>query len=272
MQILEIYDKNSNLRCHGKNIFRTMDNFLGKYPLEYRILYDKNIETLQIFKCDTFDRKISNGYYDADDNIILYSDDISLGHELFHLASNDRDNGISSIESGMGYEHGIDEGMTEYLLMLAYGLTRPDCYEFQVFAIRMLENIPDLFKYYFIPNHKEFIKLFPNRKDIYNLIFSLDIYHEKNNDYLEYLCSNDEDDIKNSLIDINLARKSIKEVINNLISIELSFEKSSVELKRYSDKFMDLIGSKDVALMLKVFYPEYYEYANTQIKTRILKR
>lgn len=271
MQILEIYDKNSNLRCHGKNIFRTMDNFLGKYPLEYRRLYDKNIETLQIFKCDTFDRKISNGYYDASDNIILYTDGISLGHELFHLASNDIDKGISSIESDLGYEHGIDEGMTEYLYMLAYGLIEPDCYEFQVFAINMLDNIPDLFKYYFIPNHKEFIKLFPNRKDIYNLIFSLDIYHENNNGYLEYLYSSEEED-KNSLIDINLARKSIREVINNLISIELSLEKDNVKLKKYSEKFMDLIGSKNLALLVKAFYPKYYEYAELQVKERILKR
>ena len=269
MQIIEIYDRNSDLRCHRKNIFKTTDMFMNRFPLEYRRLYDKNLETLEIFKVDEIDRMISNGIYDNKDNIILYTDSIALGHELFHVASTDVDKGISAIECNMEYEEGIIEGMTEYLYMLAYGLKKPDSYDFQVFAIRMLEHIPDLFKYYFIPSHKEFIKLFPNRKDIYNLIFSLDVYTEKSNEYLENLCSDRDDD---GLIEINGAIKSIKDTINNLITIELSIEKDKIKLNDYSNKFMDLIGSKGIDEMIGVLYPDYYKYASEQIKSRILKR
>lgn len=269
MQIIEIYDKNSDLRCHRKNIFKTMDIFMKRFPLEYRRLYDKNLDTLEIFKVDEIDRMTSNGVYDNKDNIILFTDSVALGHELFHMSSTDIDKGISAIESDMQYEEGIIEGITEYLYMLAYGLKKPDSYDFQVFAIRMLEHIPDLFKYYFIPNHKEFIRLFPNRKDIYNLIFSLDVYTERSNEYLENLCSSNE---SNRLIEINSAIKSIKDTINNLISIELSIEKDNTKLKEYSDKFMDLICSKDIDEMVGVLYPNYYEYATKQIKSRILKR
>ena len=37
-------------------------------------------------------------------------------------------------------------------------------------------------------------------------------------------------------------------------------------------KFMDLIGSYEVADAISSLYPKYYEYAENQVKNRILKR
>lgn len=268
MQIIKIYDKNCDLRSNRENVFKTMDKFLSKYPAEYRKLYDKNLSTLELFKCDELDDLMTGGIYDEENNIIFFVKSWYIGHELFHMASTDRNCGIVAIESPLHCEDGIIEGMTEYLFMKAFELNGPTAYEFETFAVDMLNNIPDLFKYYFIPNHSEFIKLFPNRKDIYNLMFSLDSYHEKYMEYLDCLCNKNE----YSFMDCDVVRKSIRQVINNLITIELSFEKDKHYLKKYSDKFMDLIGSYEVSNVVSEIYPKYYGYAETQVKNRILKR
>lgn len=268
MQVLEIYDKNADLRSHGKNIFKTMENFFANYPLEYRRNYDKNLETLDFLKCDTLDSDAYSGSYDTSRNVIFFSNSNSLGHELFHVASYDALQETSGFESDRDFDQGLLEGMTEYFRTKAYGLTSPDDYSFQVFCVMMLENIPDIFKYYFIPNYFEFIKLFPNKKDIYNLLFSLDEFH---NGYMRYLESfaMDKDD---EALDINAMKMAIRNTINNLISIELSMNNDKQKLIKYRDKFMDLLGSVGIELEIKKFCPKYYEYAEAQLKRRILER
>ena len=268
MQIIEIYDKSCNLKSNGKNVFKTMNSFLNKYPTEYRNLYDQNLLTLELFKCDELDDLLTGGMYDETNNIVYFVKSKYIGHELFHMASTDRCVGVAAIESQMDCEEGMIEGMTEYLFMKAFDLKGPTAYEFETFAVDMLTNMPDLFKHYFIPNHSEFIKMFPNRKDIYNLIFAIATYHENYMAYLDYLC----DEKRNPSIDSNVLKKSIRQVINNLITIELSLEKENSQLKEYSSKFMDLIGSYEVADAISSLYPKYYEYAENQVKNRILKR
>ena len=266
MQIIEVYDKNSDLRSHGKNIFETMDNFFARFPIEYRRLYDKNLETIEFMKCDRLDSEAYNGTYDTRRNVIFYTNSDSLGHELFHVASYDSQRDISGFECDVELDQGLIEGMTEYFRMKAYELSEPDDYNFEVFNVMMLEDIQDIFKYYFIPNHFEFIKLFPNKKDIYNLLFSLDEYHLGYLNYLEKLAEDYE------LVDISVIKRAIKNTINNLITIELSMTKDKNELIQYRDKFMDLIGSKGIDDMLGMFYPKYYGYAEMQTRKRILER
>ena len=113
---MKVYDKNSDIRCYGRNIFREMDNFFSLLPSEYSKIYYNNIETLSIIRTHTINNGINNGMYDADNNIIYFTDNNSLGHEMFHVASNDVSNGVMGIDKAFGNPSTLLEGITEYLL------------------------------------------------------------------------------------------------------------------------------------------------------------
>ena len=68
------------------------------------------------------------------------------------------------------------------------------------------------------------------------------------------------------------ARRSIRHIIDNLISIKLSMENDQKVLNEYACKFMDLISSDFVSEMVPFFYTKYVEYADKQIKKRIKER
>ena len=264
MEVLGIYDSHSDLRFRNRNIFKAMDKFLSKYPVEYGECYRRNKESLELFKIDEFVDDITTAKYYEGENKILFSRSSTLPHELFHVASYDRQKGLAAFESTLDIEGALIEGMTEYLMMKAYGLNRPESYPFEVFTTAMLDNINDLFKHYFIPNHSEFVKTFPNKKDIYSLMYSLNIYHVMVLDYLTAVYMGND-----TLIDVKSVRNAINSTINNLITIELSYEKDPVKLREYADKFMDLIGSYWIYEMLCLLYPNYNDYANKEINRRI---
>ena len=98
------------------------------------------------------------------------------------------------------------------------------------------------------------MKLFPNRKGILSLMYSLDYYHkncfEKDVNY-------------NSLV------HSIKDTIDALIKIELSYEGNPYKLRQYSEKFMDLLSSWGKNSILKDIYPGCLNYANSELKRNI---
>ena len=77
---------------------------------------------------------------------------------------------------------------------------------------------------------------------------------------------------QNMVFDISLLRDAIRDTIDNLITIELSLESDSRELQIYSEKFMDLISSKNVMEDLEIFDPKYRVYADKEIKRRIRKK
>ena len=269
MKKIKTYDKNSKLYCNGKPLFEAMDNFFSKYPIECRRLYDKNLETLKIYRYDELDNGKTKGDYYAVKNIIRFAEFDALGHEIFHMAAINREKNTDAanirFKDGGYINGGLDEGITEYLNMQVFDFIVPHCYNYEVFVVRMLENIPNFFASYLCANHSKFIKLFPNKKDIYKLLFTLSCYQDifsTFNDNHGHITANERNDII----------ESIKQVINNLITIELSFGKERHELVEYSRKFMDLIGSYDLCSRLSYFYPEYYLYAEKQIKERILKR
>ena len=99
MKVIEIYNKNSNILDHGKNIFKTMDKYMNKFPSEYRECYDKNLETLEILKVDRLDDRSEAGVYNPEVNNIVFSKNFSLGHELIHMATNDMSNQQFAFES-----------------------------------------------------------------------------------------------------------------------------------------------------------------------------
>ena len=266
MQIIRTYNGRCDLRWNNKNVFRTVESFLRKYPEEYRKLYDKHIKTLELWRCDELLDKSLDGEYYLESNLITYVRNAALGHELFHMASYDDENGRLAFSSKLGIEDGLIEGMTEYLFVKAFDADGPSAYVLETFAAAMLSDIPDIFKHFFIPDHNEFINLFPNKKDIYNLLISVGSYSEAYSDFM----SGDED--REALVDITDVKKSIRQIFDNLIRIELSVEKDSKKLKEFRNKFMDLLETPHIRYTINQFYPKYCGYAEKQLKERILKR
>ena len=264
MKVIEIYNKNSNILDHGKNIFKTMDKYMNKFPSEYRECYDKNLETLEILKVDRLDDRSEAGVYNPEVNNIVFSKNFSLGHELIHMATNDMSNQQFAFESKLYIEDGLIEGMTEYHHMKAYNLKLPGSYSFEVFTVTMMEDIPNIFESFFIPREKGIFDICPDKIYIYGLLYSLNAYNHMMLDFLasEYV-SND------ILIDKVETRRAIRHVIDNLISIELSLESDKKKINEYGDKFMDLISSDFVGDVVPLFYSNYITYADKEIKKRI---
>ncbi len=267
MKVIKVYDKNSDIRSYNKNIFRATEALLAKFPKEYSNCYYHNLESLELIQVDRFEEASLSGYYSDEANKIFFKNKSAMGHELFHMASNDLVTGEFAFSSKMGIEVGLIEGMTEYFNMKAYGLERPTAYPLEVCCVTMLEDIPNIFKSYFIPNHKEFISLFPNRRDIYSLFYSLNVYNEMYADYMEAFCSG-----KEWNVDMNSLRNVIKDVFNSLVSIELSIEKDPSMLRKYGFKFMEYMGSDRLMVLAEDLYPKYYEYADKLIDKKIRKR
>ncbi len=267
MKVIKVYDKDSDIRSYNRNVFRATESLLATFPYEYGENYRHNLETLELIQVDKFTDNSMTGYYDDQANVIFFTKKMAVGHELFHMASNDLEEGTYAFQSKMQMELGLIEGMTEYFAVKAYDLEIPGAYPFEVFCVTMLEDIPNIFKPYFIPNNKEFISLFPNRRDIYSLLYSLDAYNEMYSKILDNEYNKKDDDIN-----ITLFRNTIKDVFNSLIEIELSLEKDPHMLRQYDFKFMEYLGGKKLELLFNKFYPKYYEYADKLIDKKIRKR
>ena len=267
MKVLEIYDKNSNILDHGKNIFKTTEKYLSNFPDDYSQCYRKNIQTLELIKVDRLDDKSEAGLYHPEANNIIFSKNFTLGPELIHMATNDIINKQFAFESSLCIEDGLIEGMTEYHHMKAYGLDKPGSYSFEVFTVMMIEHIPNVFKSFFMPKEKGIFDICSDKKYMYGLLYSLDRYNQMMLDFLsaEY---NDND----LLIDKIEARRAIRHVIDNLISIELTIENDKNKLKAYSEKFMDLISSDLPGEIVPLFYSNYIKYADKEIKRMIKSR
>lgn len=267
MKVINVYDKNSDIRSYNRNVFKATENILSMFPSEYGDNYRHNLETLELIQVDKFFDNSMAGCYDPEANVICFNKKVAVGHELFHMASNDLEKGTYAFQSKMQMEFGLIEGMTEYFTTKAYDLEIPGAYPFEVFCVTMLEDIPNIFKPYFIPNSKEFISLFPNRRDIYSLLYSLDAYNELYLGILDTEMNGKKDDI-----DITLFRNTVKDVFNSLVEIELSLEKDPHMLRQYDFKFMEYLGGKKLELLFDEFYPKYYEYADKLIDKKIRKR
>lgn len=267
MKVIDVYNSHSDLRCYGKNIFKATTNYMKRFPSEYSDCLNHNLKTLELIKVNKMADGVSTGRYNTTENVIEFAESRALGHEMFHVASNDIINGKYAYETNLDIEDGLIEGMTEYFYMQAYDLKYPTSYPFEVVSVMMLEDIPGIFKPYFMPNSKELINLFPNRKDIYGLLYSLDAYNTIMLDYLASIYT-DED----ILVDIKELIASYKYTIANLINIELSFEKNPVKLKAYRDKLLDLIHTKWIEHTLKEVYPNYLTYTEKYVNKRIKEK
>ena len=267
MKVYEVYNRDSIILDHGKNIFKTTEAYLAKFPERYSACYKHNLETLELIKVDRLDDKSQVGIYNPEANTIVFAKNLSLGHELFHMVSNDTVSKQFAFESKLCIENGLIEGMTEYHHMKAYNLKEPGAYSFEVFAVMMLEEIPNVFESFFVPREKGILSICPNKKYVYALLCSLDLYNELTLEYLSELYAGEE-----ASIDKNEIRRTIRHVLDSLISIELSRSDDKHELNCYGDKFMDLLSSSFVSDIVPAFYPGYANYADKQIKKRIRER
>ena len=264
MKVIDLYYKDSDLRCYHKNIFDTTRNYLNCFPSEYSECFNRNLDTLEIIKVDKLPDEMYTGMYNPEMNILVFSTNNSLGHEMFHMASNDTVNKQNAYSTKLDIEEGLIEGMTEYSCMKAYNLNKPGSYPFEVFTVTMLEDIPNIFRPYFIPSKRGLIDLFPNRKDIYGLLYSLNTYNKIMLDYLSNIYMDTD-----YLIDLTEFMSSIRYTFDNLINIELSFEKDPHKLKLYKEKFMDLLSSESVYNTISRMYPNYKKYALRKINNKI---
>ncbi len=267
MKVINVYDKNSDIRSYNRNIFKATEAVLKKFPKEYSNCYYKNLESLELIQVDKMTNASFLGYYDDGANAIFFIEKSAMGHELFHMASNDLENGNYAFYSKLGIENGLIEGMTEYFNTKAYNLEVPSAYQFEVFCVTMLEDIPNIFRPYFIPNYKDFISLFPNKRDIYSLLYSLNVYNDMYLNYMEEYYSG-----KEITTNFRELRTIINHVLASLVDIELSIEKDPFMLKEYSDKLMNYICSDKIPTLTEDIYPKCYQFADKLIDKKIRKR
>ena len=74
MKVVEIYSKKDLdvLTCQGKVVSKVMCDFFKKFPLEYRENYDKNLDTLEIWKVDEMHNGPDSGeYYELLNTMLL---------------------------------------------------------------------------------------------------------------------------------------------------------------------------------------------------------
>lgn len=270
MKVLDIYGKKDLdiLTCRGIIISKIMNDFFSDFPIIYRENYDRNISNVEIWRVDEHYDGPTGGEYSDLHNLILLRKNDAIIHELMHLSSFDcvskRSAFIKSIDEPL-FEDALVEGMTEYLTSVALD-KKPDVYLFETFNVSMLPNINEIFEHYFIPNYDKFIGLFPNKRDIISLMYSLD-YYSKKTELVVGDTSKFDDEILMERIE-----HSINDVIDTLIDIQLSMKMGKKENRLYSEKFMDLIGEVKLREYLEEFNLNYLDYANEQINKRVLRR
>ena len=267
MKVIDVYDAGSDLRCYGQNVFAATRAYLRKFPAEYGKCFEQNLKTLELIKVDKIDNDFMTARYNSYENIIEFKAIGALGHEMFHVASNDMVNKQYAFESRLNVEMGLIEGMTEYFSMEAYNLNRPNSYDFEVFTVMMLEHIPGIFRPYFVPDNKTLINLFPVRKHIYGLLYSLETYNRVMIDYLASIYTDE-----NVLVDLEEYVDAFKYTLANLINIELSIEKNPAVLRQYRDKCLDLLSTPWMHDTMENTYPNYFDFSEKYVTKRIKEK
>ena len=271
MKVLDIYSKKDldRLTVKGKIVSQVMEDFFKKFPESYRENYDKNLLSVEMYRVDEYYTDDRNGEYSDLDNIIIFKKYSALIHELMHMAACDFETRINSIERGFGgidFEQPLIEGMTEHLACRALNIP-VEIYVFEEFVVSMLAyNSDKIFEPFFIPSHDKFISLFPRKKDIISLMYSLSAYSKRKDELF-----NAGPDGKDELFTTGLEH-SITDTIDSLINIQLSKKLDYSQNKLYGEMFMDLISSDIVKGCLADLNDDYLDYANDEVKKRILRR
>lgn len=260
MKVINVYDKSniSQLMVDERSALKIMDDFFAKYPRKYQRNYSRNLRHIEIYQLDESYYDDRAKYFSSIDKM-YFVDPRDIIHEFMHMAHYDRKKDIMALEQGeILWEDSLIEGSAEFLACKATGFEN-DAFIFETFVVNMLSTINCFFEPFFIPNYKQFIGMFPNRKDILSLMYALNFYHQNYD-----TCYDD----PNYLAVCSKLKEAIIQIIDSLIDIETSLNTISGIL--YQEKFMDLITSEFVDLNLSEHFPEYKNYAHEQIKRKIL--
>lgn len=149
------------------------------------------LQNLTLIKQDTKDYRV--GGYNPKTNTITYLNDEDLIHELFHMASTEKDSkstGITIYEGGLQEDddedlvksnYGLDEGIADMFAEMA-DANSPSGYPFEKLCAETLRQIFGLqiFTGHFKNSYDTFIAGFPEdvQVDIVDLIYNLDEYHD----------------------------------------------------------------------------------------------
>ena len=240
--------------CNNKDVLLTMNEFFNKLPREYGNNYYANLASVKI----KYVRNLGNccdAVYDADSNIIWYSSSDSLPHELFHMASNDRDKKKMGLE--FGKVSSIDEGMAEYLGLKTFELSDSKYYPFEVMCADMILDYPLVLKSFLMANHNEFIQIFHEEDTVLALMDELDFYNKVSGYLLNmhYMDGVNAKFDRDALIDIKAAVNNVIRYIT-LLGMQNS---DKININEYTKKMIKLLNKDNIAKYFKVFYPEYID-------------
>jgi len=268
MRVLDVYSKKDLdiLTCDGLIVSDVMNKFFSKFPKIYRENYDRNLLNLEIWRIDEHFDGLTAGEYFHQYNILLIQNLNSLIHELMHVASRDSVTGRSAFCKNKDeylFEYAMLEGMTEYLSSMAKEST-PSDYFFETFVISMLSNIDGLFEGYFRCSYDKLISLFPNKRDIISLMYSLNFYYNKNVEVINGEVLGDYDRTRIS--------RAVSDVIDTVIDIQVSLKMGKRANRIYAEKFMDLLSCEVMEDCVGCYKDDYIDYANEQLNKRILRR
>ena len=189
---------------------KSVEEVLIAFPKEAQENYYKNKQTLEIEMTSSHN---SSGTYYVDDNKIVLKTDKALEHELFHVASTDRDRIRTEISEGIilrdgvtfatseGYLHGygLTEGLVESLARKTR--TKDDfARSFEAYIVDLLISIHGEKLYYYLltNNPYRFYKSF-NEENICLICNSLDLYEDIFEEKLPALLSLDSETTRNAV-------------------------------------------------------------------------
>jgi hypothetical protein len=104
MKVLDVYSKEDLdlITFDGQSVESMMNNFFSDFPSSYRENYDKNIETLEIYRVDEMIDPNDNAEYLPVSNVLMFKSFAAIPHEFMHMAScNRQENKTAFLHAGM---------------------------------------------------------------------------------------------------------------------------------------------------------------------------
>jgi len=270
MKIKEIYTANNNfgnLTLVKNNSFERVEIFFSKLDPIYSQNYYKNKETLQLFLLDKMNFDQVDASYTPDGNFIFISHvEDDLTHELMHMASVEINGNERKDFSTNGFWSdelvAIEEGMAEFLASLID--KKPFlAYVVESFVAKMLCTSTDkgILLPFFKADGQGFIDMF-NKKDIYNVLINLSVFHYNQVFGAEVFPDEDKEGYE----------KCFYDMLEALIDIELNEGRSSKKTMKYRDVFLSTLEEECMADEIDKISKDYHNKTKRLIDDKIRRR
>lgn len=237
---------------NDKEEFKKVYNFLvnNGFNTSY---YIENLKTLKLYKLPqtTNEKDAINvpAYYNHRKNLLEYTNEEFLGHELLHVASskNKEKTGIVFIDNQNKLKAiSLNEGISDYLqknMFPEYVL----CYPLQAYVTEILVEIygKEILKPYFYADDKLFLSQFnaADKDFIVTLIQNLDNYKIMLEE-VGILFNNNHLPNKN---DIQQIKNNIKRIIIHLK--KQAYLSKKIDMAVFNKKFIELFSEKEMYLL-----------------------